>query len=66
MTHEGHTILPDGTHVVATETLRFRSRGEVVDSLAAAGFTVEWLWGDWDRSPATAESTELIVVARRS
>jgi SAM-dependent methyltransferase len=64
MTHRGHTVLPDGTHTTHDETLRFRSEGELRDSLAAAGFEIESLWGDWDRSPVEPASDELIFVAR--
>jgi SAM-dependent methyltransferase len=62
--HEGHTVLPDGSHVVCTETLRFRSREEIFASLDAGGFDVETTWGDWDGSPVTPTSDELIVLAR--
>lgn len=64
-THVGHTLLPDGTHVVHSETLRFRSEHEIRSSLARAGFTVETIWGDWDRSPVEPDSDELIVLAAR-
>ena len=62
--HAGHTVLPDGTHLVSAETLRFRSLDEIVASLAAAGLEVERTWGDWDESPLTDDSTEFIVLAR--
>jgi len=62
--HVGHTILPDGDHLTCAETLRFRSFGEVVDSLGSAGFSVEQTWGDWDGSPLAATSSEFIVLAR--
>lgn len=65
MTHEGHSLLPDGRHLVASETLRFRSTSEILSGLDRAGFDVESTWGDWDRSPHRAASRELIVVARR-
>jgi SAM-dependent methyltransferase len=65
-THVGHTLLPDGTRISHPETLRFRSEAEVRESLAAAGFRVDQIWGDWDRSPVTADNDELIVVARAS
>jgi hypothetical protein len=65
LTHHGHTILPDGPHLIATETLRFRSLVEIVASVAAAGFTVEETWGGWDRSPFTPSSFEMIVLVRR-
>lgn len=63
-THEANTILPDGTHLRAVETLRFRSPAEVEASLADAGFEIGSRWGDWDRSPFSPDSAELIVVAR--
>lgn len=64
MTHEGHTVLPDGRHLWAAETLRFRSLDELRASLRVAGFEIEELWGDWDRSPVTPSSPEFIFVAR--
>jgi ubiquinone/menaquinone biosynthesis C-methylase UbiE len=65
-THAGHTVLPGGQHLIAHETLRFRSRHEVIVSLADAGFGVDHVWGGWDRSPLSATSDEVIVVAVRS
>lgn len=65
LTHEANTVLPDGTHLRADETLRFRSPAEIEGTLGAAGFEIEHRWGDWDRSPFTGASDELIVVARR-
>ncbi|MEM7287056.1 MAG: methyltransferase domain-containing protein [Actinomycetota bacterium] len=64
-THEGHTILPDGDHLVSRETLRFRSQAEIEASLASAGFTIEQRWGNWRREPLTPESREMIFLARR-
>jgi SAM-dependent methyltransferase len=51
--------------VVSTSTLRFRGRAEIEDALAEAGFTVPAVYGDWDRSPATGDTPELIFVAPR-
>jgi SAM-dependent methyltransferase len=64
MTHRGHTLLPDGSHIQHDETLRFRSETELRDSLTKAGFEVESLWGDWQRSQPTPSTDELIFVAR--
>ena len=64
-THEGHTILPGGRHLVVSETLRFRTPDEIRMSLDRAGFDVVSTWGDWDRSPHDDTSEELIVLARR-
>jgi SAM-dependent methyltransferase len=63
--HEGHTVLPDGTHLCCAETLRFRSVDEIFTSLADIGFDVDRTWGDWDHSALTPTSRELIVLARR-
>ncbi len=65
LTHYGHTVLPDGVHLTAAETLRFRSPSEIVASIEAAGFTLEQTWGGWDRTRFTPSSFEMIVVARR-
>jgi SAM-dependent methyltransferase len=64
MTHRGHTLLPDGSHLRFDETLRFRSEAELRESLAAAGFAVESYWGDWARGEPTETSDEQIIVAR--
>ena len=62
----GHTVLPDGARLACSETLRFRSAPEILASLDSAGFAVDATWGDWDNSPVTPESDELIVLARRA
>ena len=64
-THEGHSVLPDGRHLVSSETLRFRSFDEVRTAVSDAGFRIEREWGDWDGSPVAASSPELIVRATR-
>ncbi|MGB8860347.1 MAG: class I SAM-dependent methyltransferase [Ilumatobacteraceae bacterium] len=64
-THAGHTILPDGQHVIAHETLRFRTEAEITAALDTAGFVVESVLGDWDGSPYHAASPEMIFLARR-
>jgi SAM-dependent methyltransferase len=40
VTFDSTTVFPDGTHVVATSTLRFRDRAEVETDLRSAGFKV--------------------------
>ena len=64
ITHEGNTLLPDGSHLRATETLRFRTLPEVRRSLEAAGFELVDAWGDWNRSPVSPERDEFIILAR--
>lgn len=55
---------PDGTERRATATMRFRTEREVRTSLRAAGFTIEHLYGGWDREPVGAGNGELLVLAR--
>ena len=38
----------------------------LMQSLAAASFTVEQVYGDWLRSPLTPSSPDIVVVGRRS
>lgn len=62
----GHNVFSaSGEVVVASSELRFRSRAELADSLTGAGFTVEHVYGDWDRGPVAGTSRVFVVVARR-
>lgn len=54
-----------GEELVSDGTLRFRSREALTSSLAAAGFSMRGVYGDWDRSSVTASSPELIFLAVR-
>ena len=66
VTFDAHSLFAaDGRELVSRSTLRFRNRDEVASSLDGAGFTVQTVYGDWDRSPASPSSPELIFVARR-
>ena len=63
---EGHNIFTEtGEELVARSELRFRTLLEVTNSLVAAGFTVEHVYGRWDRSPFQESSPLMIFVARR-
>lgn len=63
---EGHNVfVATGEDVVAGSELRFRSLTELTDSLSDAGFTVEQVYGDWQRGPVVATSRVLVFVARR-
>jgi SAM-dependent methyltransferase len=44
---------------------RYRTHGEFARSVAAAGFALEQTYGDWQRSPLTTSSRDIVVVARR-
>jgi hypothetical protein len=54
----------DGDERVATLTLRIRPETELRASLVAAGFTVEHIWGGWNRDPVGHPDGEFLVVAR--
>jgi SAM-dependent methyltransferase len=49
--------------LVSHAALRFRTEGELRASLVSAGFTVEHIYGNWDRSPTGSGAPEFIVVA---
>lgn len=51
---------------VSHSTLRFLGKAELEASLAEAGLAVEAQFGDWDRSPLTDASPEIITIARRA
>jgi SAM-dependent methyltransferase len=55
---------PAGEELVSRQTLRFPTRARVERQLIAAGFTPSTWHGDWDASPCTDTSPEIIVVAR--
>lgn len=52
-----------GEHLVSTAALRFRPEAELRAALAAAGFTVARVHGDWDLHPVGPDTPELILVA---
>jgi SAM-dependent methyltransferase len=61
----GHRRLLDtNEELVSPFALRFRSEGMLTKSLVASGFSVESVFGDWDRRPAGPGEHELIVVAK--
>lgn len=64
---EGHNVFTaTGEVVVASSELRFRSRAELTASLLDAGFTVEQVYGDWDRGPLSSTSRVMVFIARRT
>ncbi len=63
---EGHNIfLSTGEVVVAKSELRFRTLGELTNTLVDAGFTVQHVYGDWKKRPLLRTSHVMIFVARR-
>ncbi|WP_063784307.1 class I SAM-dependent methyltransferase [Streptomyces sp. SBT349] len=51
---------------VSRSTLRFLGADRLGSFLAGAGLPVKEQFGDWDRSPLTATSAEIITLARRA
>lgn len=54
----------DGSELVSTEDLRFRTEEELRSSLAAAGFTIQQIYGSWDRGPVGSPDGEFLIIAR--
>jgi len=61
-----YVFAASGEELVSPVQLRFHTRDELAASLAAAGFELDHLYGDWDRRPAGPTTPELIVVATTS
>ncbi|MEU8297658.1 class I SAM-dependent methyltransferase [Micromonospora sp. NPDC048909] len=59
-----HYVFPGGDELLSSATLRFRTERELRDSLRAAGFTVDRVYGGWGREPVGAGAGELVVLAR--
>jgi hypothetical protein len=59
-------LLRSNEELVSPFALRFRSEELLSQSLASSGFSVESVFGDWDRRPSGPGEPELIVVASRS
>ena len=60
-----HYHFDDGTQLTSTADLRFRTLDELRVSLAAAGFSIQAVYGGWERQPIGAADGELLVVADR-
>lgn len=63
VTFATHFRFSDEDVVVADHTLRFMDRDELGRFLADAGFSDVVWYGDWDRSPMSPGSPEIIVTA---
>jgi len=50
---------------VSTSTLRFFDAASLLPFLVDAGLSIEEQFGDWNRTPVTARSPEIITIARR-
>ncbi|MPZ97885.1 MAG: methyltransferase domain-containing protein [Dehalococcoidia bacterium] len=52
-----------GKDLTVVGELRFRAQADIERSLATAGFTVQRVFGDWERGPVNSRSPELIFLA---
>jgi SAM-dependent methyltransferase len=64
VTFSHHYRFADGDELHGTATLRFRPEATIRESLHAAGFTVDHIFGGWDRQPVGEGDGEFIVIAR--
>jgi SAM-dependent methyltransferase len=63
----GHRRLVESNEeFVSPFALRFRSEQLLRQSLTSSGFSVERVFGDWDRRPPGAGKGELIVIAKKT
>ncbi len=60
-----HYEFDDGTELLSSTTLRFRSESELRSTLRDAGFSVEHIYGGWRREPIGAPDGEFLVIAKR-
>jgi SAM-dependent methyltransferase len=64
---DGHNLfLATGEVVVAKSELRFRSLAEMTHFLTLSGFTIEHIYGDWQKGPFLSDSQIMIFVACRT
>ncbi len=62
----GHNVFTATAETLDVNSeLRFRSLAEISNSLTNAGFTVEHVYGDWQRGTLTDASRVMVFVARR-
>jgi SAM-dependent methyltransferase len=54
----------DGVTLESSTTLRFRPEAELRATLGDAGFSIDHIYGGWNREPIGAPDGELLVIAR--
>lgn len=54
-----------GETLIIDSTLRFRSAGEITLSLQQAGFSVERIYGNWEKKPFTPADPVMVFVAKK-
>lgn len=66
VTSESHyRFTKTGEELTSANTLIFRTRKEIEDSLKEAGFSIEKVYGNWDKSIANEESPEFIFIVKK-
>jgi hypothetical protein len=58
-----HYVFSDGDVRRSTATLRFRPESSLRSLLGAAGFTVDRIYGGWNRDPVGHPDGEFLVIA---
>lgn len=58
-----HYAFPEGEELLSWGDLRFRSEQELLSSLLDSGFTVDQIYGGWNREPVGHKDGEFIVIA---
>jgi SAM-dependent methyltransferase len=63
---KGHNVFKNtGEVLIVDSELRFRSHAEISAALHNAGFTIEQVYGDWERGPFTSAGRIMVFIARR-
>jgi SAM-dependent methyltransferase len=63
----GHRrLVQSDKELLSPFAIRFRSEASLRGSLVSGGFSVQSVFGDWDRRPSGPGQRELIVMARRT
>jgi hypothetical protein len=60
-----HYLFSNGENPHSTATMRFRSAEDVRAAVTRAGFTVEHMYGGWNREPVGRGDGEILILARR-
>lgn len=62
-----HNVFEDsGEHITEHLTLAFRERALIEKQLRDAGFAVDGVWKDWNRTPHTDGSPTMVFEAHRA
>jgi hypothetical protein len=60
-----YRFLSSGEELISPNELRFRARATLTRQLRTAWFSVQHVYGDWDRRPAGPRAPEMIFIALR-